>query len=156
MGLQEACTQGAAWRHAGHAIGIAVNVSARQPDSDAIVTDVTDALASSGLEAAALTLAIDDFGTGYCSLAHLQRSPVDELKIDHSFIARLKNNPEGEALLHTPVQLGQALAIETLAEGIEQPQQLALLQHERCDSGQGFLYARPLDADATTIFLEQS
>jgi predicted signal transduction protein with EAL and GGDEF domain len=96
-------------------------------------------------------VAIDDFGTGYCSLAHLQRFPVDELKIDQSFIARLKDNPEGEALLHTLVQLGKALSIETLAEGIEKPQQLALLQGERCDSGQGFLFARPLEKAAADV-----
>jgi EAL domain-containing protein (putative c-di-GMP-specific phosphodiesterase class I) len=181
--LGEACRQGAEWRAAGHAIGMAVNVSGRQLDADDFIDDVRRALLESGLAPAALTLeitetaimrnveatarrlaaikelgvriAIDDFGTGYSSLAHLQRFPVDALKIDRSFIARLTENPEGETLIHTLVQLGKALALETLAEGIEKQRQLSLLREERCDSGQGFLFARPLDAAAMASFLEE-
>jgi diguanylate cyclase (GGDEF)-like protein len=180
--LQEACQQGAAWREAGYEIGMAVNVSARQLDTDEFVDDVREALSHSGLEPNALTLeltetslmrnadetarrltiikglgvriAIDDFGTGYSSLAHLQKFPVDALKIDRSFISGLSENQEGETLIHTLVQLGKALSIETLAEGIEEPQELSLLQGEHCDSGQGFLFARPLDVDATEAFLQ--
>jgi diguanylate cyclase (GGDEF)-like protein len=179
--LHQACLQGAAWRTAGYEIGIAVNVSARQLDSDQILTDVEEALAASGLEPSALTIeitettlmrnieetalrlvalkttgvriAIDDFGTGYSSLAHLQRFPVDALKIDRSFITGLAHNDEGETLIRTLVQLGKSLSIETFAEGIEQQQELSLLQDEDCDSGQGFLFARPLDAAATEAFL---
>ncbi len=179
--LNEACRQGAIWRRAGYHIGMAVNVSGRQLDDDELVAGVTNALAETGLEAGALTLevtettlmrnpeevarrlsvmktvgvriAIDDFGTGYSSLAHLQQFPVDALKIDRSFISRLTDNPEGETLIHTLVQLGKALSIETLAEGIELQEELSMLQHERCDSGQGFLYAKPLDVDATDAFL---
>ncbi len=164
--LEEACRQAATWRRAGHPIGIAVNVSARQLDRDEFVTVVRNALSNSGLDASALTLeitetslmrnveatvqrltaikqlgvrvAIDDFGTGYSSLAHLQRLPVDSPKIDRSFISRLTQDAEGEAVIHTLVQLGKALSIETLAEGIEEPQELSMLQHQRCDSGQGF------------------
>jgi len=179
--LQDACRQGAEWREAGHAIGVAVNVSGRQFDTDELITDVADALADSGLHAHALTLeitettlmqdveetarrltairdlgvrvAIDDFGTGYSSLAHLQRFPVDALKIDRSFVHRLLGNPESETLMRTLVQLGSALSIETLAEGIEQEQQLSFLRDEHCDSGQGFLLARPMSADAVENFL---
>jgi EAL domain-containing protein (putative c-di-GMP-specific phosphodiesterase class I) len=99
-------------------------------------------------------IAIDDFGTGYSSLAHLQRFPVDALKIDRSFVSQLQHNQEGETLIHTLVQLGKALSIETVAEGIEQQQELSLLQDEDCDNGQGFLFARPLDVAATEAFLE--
>ncbi len=180
--LEEACRQGATWREAGHSIGMAVNVSGRQLDSDELVTDVRNALAESGLDANALTLeitettlmrnveetarrltairelgvrvAIDDFGIGYSSLAHLQQFPVDALKIDRSFISRLTQNPEGESLVHTLVQLGKALSIETLAEGIELEQELSVLQDEHCDSGQGFLYARPMDVVAAEAFLQ--
>jgi diguanylate cyclase (GGDEF)-like protein len=180
--LEEACRQGAEWHKSGYSIGMAVNVSGRQLDTDELVTDVRDALSDSELEAHALTLevtettlmrnteetvrrltavkelgvriAIDDFGTGYSSLAHLQQFPVDALKIDRSFISRLTQNPEGETLIHTLVQLGKALSIETVAEGIEQEQELSLLQAEHCDCGQGFLFARPLDVDATEAFLE--
>jgi hypothetical protein len=78
---------------------------------------------------------------------------VDALKIDRSFISGLRNNQEGETLLHTLVQLGKALSIKTFAEGIEQQHELSLLRHEDCDSGQGFLFARPLDVAATEVFL---
>jgi diguanylate cyclase (GGDEF)-like protein len=181
--LHTACTQGAEWRQAGHPIGMAVNVSARQLDADEIVHDVETALANSGLDPAALTLeitettlmrdaqdtvrrlteikalgvrvAIDDFGTGYSSLAHLRQFPVDALKIDRSFITGLASNLEGESLIHTLVQLGKALSIETIAEGIERPNELSLLREEHCDGGQGFLFARPLDALATEAFLQE-
>ena len=181
--LQQACCQGACWRAAGHAISIAVNVSGRQLDSDEIVADVAHALAASGLEPGALTIevtettlmrdvedtsrrlsalknigvriAIDDFGTGYSSLAHLQRFPVDALKIDRSFITGLAHSDQGETLIRTLVQLGKSLSIETFAEGIEETDELSLLRHEDCDSGQGFLFARPLDAAATEAFLGQ-
>jgi diguanylate cyclase (GGDEF)-like protein len=178
--LREACRQGATWRQAGHAIGMSVNISARQLDTDDFVLNVRDALQNSGLEPAALTLeitettimrdteetvrrlravkqlgvriAIDDFGTGYSSLSHLQQFPVDALKIDRSFIARLTQSPEGETLIRMLVQLGKAMSIETLAEGIERQHELSLLKDERCDSGQGFLFARPLDAATAEAF----
>jgi diguanylate cyclase (GGDEF)-like protein len=180
--LEEACRQGALWRAAGHQIGIAVNVSGRQLDTDEFVAHVQHALAESGLEPSALTLeitettlmrnieataqrlatlkglgvrvAVDDFGTGYSSLAHLQRFPVDALKIDRSFISRLTQNSEGETLIHTLVQLGKALSIETLAEGIEQQEELSMLQAEQCDSGQGFLFAVPLEVSDADAFLQ--
>jgi diguanylate cyclase (GGDEF)-like protein len=180
--LEEACAQGAKWRAAGYPIGMAVNVSGRQLDTDQLIADVEEALSHSGLDPEALTIeitettlmrnieetarrlaqikqlgvriAIDDFGTGYSSLAHLQRFPVDALKIDRSFILGLEHNQEGETLIHTLVQLGKSLSIETFAEGIEQQQELSLLRGEDCDSGQGFLFARPLDVAATEAFLE--
>jgi len=180
--LNQACSQGATWRQAGYQIGMAVNVSPRQLDTDQLIGDIEDALADSGLDPEALTIeitettlmrnveetagrlaaikqlgvriAIDDFGTGYSSLAHLQRFPVDALKIDRSFISGLKQNEQGQTLIHSLVQLGKALSIETFAEGIEQQQELSLLQGEDCDSGQGFLFARPLDIPATEAFLQ--
>ncbi len=98
-------------------------------------------------------IAIDDFGTGYSSLAYLQRFPVDALKIDRSFISRLTHDQEGETLIRTLVQLGKSLSIETLAEGIEETSELSLLKEEQCDSGQGFLFARPLEVEACETFL---
>jgi EAL domain-containing protein (putative c-di-GMP-specific phosphodiesterase class I) len=80
---------------------------------------------------------------------------VDALKIDRSFISRMGSDPEGETLIRTLVQLGKSLAIETLAEGIEQSRELSLLREEHCDSGQGFLFARPLDVDACAPFLQE-
>jgi diguanylate cyclase (GGDEF)-like protein len=181
--LLEACRQGVTWREAGYPIGIAVNVSACQLDTDEFVTVVEHTLEETGLDPGSLTIeitetalmrdadetalrlaavkelgvriAIDDFGTGYSSMAHLQHFPVDALKIDRSFIAQMAHNREGETILQTLVQLGKTLSIETLAEGIEQAHELTLLQGESCDSGQGFLFTRPLDAADTEAFLRQ-
>ncbi len=180
--LGQACAQAAAWRAAGHRICMAVNVSARQLDGDEIVADIGAALEASGLDPAALTIevtetalmrnveatsrrlteikelgvqiAIDDFGTGYSSFAHLQRFPVDALKIDRSFITGLEQNQEGLTLIRSLVQLGKALSIETFAEGIEAEHELSMLREEACDSGQGFLFAEPLDVAGTERFLE--
>jgi len=179
--LVEACKQAASWHAAGHRIGMAVNVSARQLDDDELLGHVQAAIASSGFDPTALTLeitettlmrnaedtarrllaikqlgariAIDDFGTGYSSLAHLQRFPVDALKIDRSFISRLSEDGEDGVFLRSLVQLGKALAIETLAEGIERPLELSLIRDQHCDSGQGFLFARPLEAADVETFL---
>jgi EAL domain-containing protein (putative c-di-GMP-specific phosphodiesterase class I) len=182
--LLEACRQAAAWHRRGQITRMSVNVSARQLDADGIVDDVRHALVMSGLPAANLTveitetslmrntknaqrqlmalkslgvlIAIDDFGTGYSSLAYLQQFPVDSLKIDRSFISGMAKSSEGGALLHTLMQLGKALNLETLAEGIEEPGQLEQLQSEKCDVGQGFLFAKPLPADEIEAFFART
>ncbi|HVD86092.1 MAG TPA: EAL domain-containing protein [Solirubrobacterales bacterium] len=179
--LAEACTQAAKWQQEDRPLGLSVNVSALQLDTDDLIGHVVEALDASGLAADALTIeitettlmtnaeetarrlsalkelgiriAVDDFGTGYSSLAHLRQFPVDVLKIDRSFVAQLAEGGEGEILLQTLVQLGKALEIETTAEGIERPQDLSLIRAKECDSGQGFLFARPLTAqDADSFF----
>jgi diguanylate cyclase (GGDEF)-like protein len=180
--LQEACMQAALWYGDGHRIGMAVNVSGRQLDDDELIEDVRRAMAVSGLDPTTLTLeitettlmrdaeatakrlrslkqlgvriAIDDFGTGYSSLAYLRQFPVDALKIDRSFISGIAGSKGSAALIHTLVQLGKTLDIETLAEGIEEQSQLETLQREHCDHGQGFLFSRPLDVEAVERFLE--
>jgi diguanylate cyclase (GGDEF)-like protein len=183
--LLEACRQAMTWRQLGRIrTGMSVNVSARQMDADSILADVRHALATSGLPPGDLTveitetclmrnttnaqtrltalkslgvrIAIDDFGTGYSSLAYLQKFPVDSLKIDRSFITGMSHSPEGDALLHTLMQLGKSLNLQTLAEGIEESGQLTRLQIEECDVGQGFLFARPLPADKVEAFLKQT
>jgi len=179
--LQEACRQAARWHAAGRPIGVAVNVSARQLESDELIDDVREALRASELEPAKLTIevtettimrdaaataerltalkglgvriAIDDFGTGYSSLAYLRQFPADSLKIDRSFIREIASSPQAKALIQTLVQLGQTLSIETLAEGIEDKAQLETLQREQCDRGQGFLFSRPLGVEALEEFL---
>ena len=181
--LTEACTQAAKWQEEGRTIGLSVNISALQLDTDELLDHVAEALAESGLAPEALTLeitettlmsnaeetarrlgelkalgvkiAVDDFGTGYSSLAHLRQFPVDELKIDRSFVSQLAEGGEGEILLHTLVQLGKALEIETTAEGIERPQDLSLIRDNECDSGQGFLFTRPLSAQDADSFFKQ-
>ena len=181
--LNEACRQAAGWQRRGYPTGIAVNVSGRQLETDRFVDDVNEALTQSGLEPASLTLeitettlmqdvdkaaarlvalktlgvriAIDDFGTGYSSLAYLRQFPVDALKIDRSFISGVAASTESAgALIHTLVQLGKTLGLNTLGEGIEDQAQLEQLQREQCDHGQGFLLARPLELDAIEQFLK--
>jgi diguanylate cyclase (GGDEF)-like protein len=181
--LKQACNQGAAWHQTGHDVDIAVNVSARQLDTDELVEDVGVALQQSGMRPQALTIevtetaimrnaeetarrlsavkdlgvriAIDDFGTGYSSLAHLQRFPVDSLKIDRSFISALADGREAEQLIRTLVQLGKALSLETHAEGIERHQELEILREQNCEGGQGFLFARPLEASQAEALMVQ-
>ncbi|MHB8241727.1 MAG: putative bifunctional diguanylate cyclase/phosphodiesterase [Solirubrobacteraceae bacterium] len=180
--LHQACRQAATWHEQGHSVGVAVNVSARQLDGDGLCKDVREALAASGLAAASLTLevtetalmrdapaaaerlrrlkalgvriVIDDFGTGYSSLAYLRQFPADALKIDRSFIDGIATSKASAAVIHTLVQLGKVLDIETLAEGIEDQAQLEALQREHCDQGQGFLFSRPLDVTAIERFLD--
>ncbi len=182
--LRTACRQAMAWREAGHPIDVAVNVSARQLSSGVFVEDVRSALEESGLDPQSLTLeitetvimrdteantrllgklkelgiriSIDDFGTGYSSLSYLRQFPIDSLKIDRSFITRVSESSQSSVLIHTLIQLGKALGIETLAEGIEEESQLRRLQREHCDSGQGFLFARPLSPELIVPFFEQT
>jgi diguanylate cyclase (GGDEF)-like protein len=179
--LQQACRQAAAWHAQGHTIGMSVNVSGRQLERDGLIDEVRAALHDTGLDPSALTLeitetalmrdadaaarrltalkqlgvsiAVDDFGTGYSSLAYLRQFPVDALKIDQSFITGVASSEESSALLRTLVGLGKTLNLKTLAEGIENDAQLTELQHQNCDQGQGFLYARPLDAEGMEEFL---
>ena len=179
--LKQACLQAAIWQAAGRKVGMSVNVSGRQLDEDVLIDDVRQAIEVSGLDPALLTLevtettlmrdpegaaerlhrlkqlgvriAIDDFGTGYSSLAYLRQFPADALKIDRSFIGGIATSNASAALIHTLVQLGKTLGIETLAEGIEDQSQLETLQRERCDLGQGFLFSRPLSVDDIEQFL---
>jgi len=179
--LTEACQQAEKWHRLGKPLGMSVNISARQLGRDDLVDHVREALALSGLEPGFLTLeitettlmrdadatsrrlrilkdigvriAIDDFGTGYSSLAYLRQFPVDALKIDRSFITGIADSSESGPLIQTLIQLGKTLHLETLAEGIEDQAQLKRLQREQCDTGQGFLFARPLNVAAMEQFL---
>jgi diguanylate cyclase (GGDEF)-like protein len=181
--LREACTQATHWQQDGRQLELSVNVSQLQLDTDDLIDDVKGALALSGFAPEALTLeitetslmsnaeetarrlhelkrlgvriAVDDFGTGYSSLSHLRQFPVDVLKIDRSFVSQLAEGGENEILLHTLVQLGKALEIETTAEGIERPQDLSLIRDKQCDNGQGFLFTRPLNAQDAESFFSQ-
>jgi diguanylate cyclase (GGDEF)-like protein len=174
--LRTACEQAAVWRRRHRELGVSVNVSGRQLEHDSLVDDVAQTLLATHLDPAALTLeitetalmrdsisaarrldrlkalgvriSIDDFGTGYSSLAYLRQFPVDALKIDRSFVSELGSSTGSKALIHTLVQLGQQLGLETLGEGIEALEQLRFLQQERCDLGQGFLFSPPLEAEA--------
>ena len=173
--LNTACGQAAIWRKRGHpALGISVNISAKQLASKNLPLEVTDALARSSLDAAALTLeitestlldspvvvgrldelrglgvriAIDDFGTGYSSLNYLRRFPVDSLKIARAFVEELGTSREQDRLVAAILRLGSTMGLETVAEGIELEQQRDRLRALKCRYGQGFFYSRPVPAD---------
>jgi diguanylate cyclase (GGDEF)-like protein/PAS domain S-box-containing protein len=162
---------------------VSVNLSTRQLLEADLVTQVRDVLDASGLDASALTLeltegslmqdveetvrklrdlkdlgvhlAIDDFGTGSSSLGYLQRFPIDTLKIDKSFVDGIAaDDSEDPALVRAIVQMAATLNLDTIAEGIEGSEQLNELLSAGCRSGQGYLFARPLQADALEGFLD--
>jgi EAL domain-containing protein (putative c-di-GMP-specific phosphodiesterase class I) len=110
-------------------------------DTEAAVQLLTD------LKRVGVRLAVDDFGTGYSSLGYLSRFPVDMLKIDRSFVSRLHDNDEALALVAAIVRLGETLNLRTVAEGIEDHEQLARLVGLGCQFGQGYLFGRPLRLD---------
>jgi EAL domain-containing protein (putative c-di-GMP-specific phosphodiesterase class I) len=181
--LREACRQAVAWMALpGSApLTVSVNLSPRQVADANLVADVMIALRDTGLppecltleitesalmqdvesttatlealKATGLRLAIDDFGTGYSSLSYLRRFPVDILKIDRSFVATLDSSDTEAALVRSILSLGRTLELETIAEGIEREGQLRELRALGAHLGQGYFFARPLDADAMTAVI---
>jgi EAL domain-containing protein (putative c-di-GMP-specific phosphodiesterase class I) len=105
------------------------------------------------LESLGVRLAIDDFGTGYSSLTYVRRLPVDTVKIDKSFVDEIADSPKGSALVRAIVHFGQTLDLTTIAEGIEAPDQLRHLYESGCSMGQGYLLAKPLEADEIEALL---
>jgi EAL domain-containing protein (putative c-di-GMP-specific phosphodiesterase class I) len=103
-----------------------------------------------------VSLSIDDFGTGYSNLGYLQRFEVEILKIDRSFISRLVENPQDQAIVRAIVQMAHSLNLTVLAEGIEDRQTLERLIELGCDLGQGFLWAEGVPSDAFDTLLQQT
>jgi diguanylate cyclase (GGDEF)-like protein/PAS domain S-box-containing protein len=160
---------------------ISVNLSARQFRHRGLVEDVAGALRKAGLEPSCLELevtesavmddaesaiatmrelkglgvglSIDDFGTGHSSLNYLRRFPVDELKIDKSFVDGLDTEEEDRAVLRAVTMLARALGLTVVAEGVEDAGQLARLRELECDLAQGYYFARPLAADDVSALL---
>ncbi|HEC18522.1 MAG TPA: EAL domain-containing protein [Gammaproteobacteria bacterium] len=182
--LQQACMQNSAWQAAGlPPLRIAVNLSARQFGQQDLVSHVLNCLEKSGLEAgyleleitesimmdavdgklevlkalrhAGLQLAVDDFGTGYSSLSYLKRLPVDTIKIDQCFIRNAAHDPEDAAIVKAIITLAHDLKRRVIAEGVETREQLSLLHTLGCDEIQGYLFSRPLAAEALPAWLEQ-
>jgi diguanylate cyclase (GGDEF)-like protein len=172
--LGEACRQAREWQTEfprSPQLVMSVNLSAKQFQNPRLVEEITDALATSGLEAGSLKLeitesvvmqdapatlaklrelkalgiklAIDDFGTGYSSLGYLKRFPVDTLKIDRSFVKGLSHEGGDSAIVRAVVTVAKSLNMDVTAEGIETDQQRVELKMLGCDQGQGFLFARP-------------
>ncbi len=116
------------------------------------MTDPTSVAELTRLKALGLRLAIDDFGTGYSSISSLRRFPVDILKIDREFTDGA-DSPGGLRLLRGIAQLGHQVGLRLVAEGIERSEQIASLVEAGCTEGQGFLYARPIDAEGFAALL---
>jgi EAL domain-containing protein (putative c-di-GMP-specific phosphodiesterase class I) len=113
-------------------------------DADLAVRRLTE------LKALGVSLALDDFGTGYSSLGYLSKLPVDVLKMDRSFLSA-GARPEG--LAEAVLAIGRSLGLYVVAEGIEHPEQADALRDLGCDLGQGFHFARPMDAESAFAFL---
>jgi diguanylate cyclase (GGDEF)-like protein/PAS domain S-box-containing protein len=180
--LRQACEQAVSWRFAERDLTLSVNLSARQLSSATLLEDVSSILDETGFDAASLVLeitettimqdaeaavgrlsalkelgvrlAIDDFGTGYSSLSYLRKIPVDILKIDRSFVADLHDSTEAVAIVHSLIDLGRTLDLDLVAEGVELEDQLQELRSQHCNKAQGFLFARPLDAEQIDVMFD--
>ncbi|GGF36254.1 bifunctional diguanylate cyclase/phosphodiesterase [Aliidongia dinghuensis] len=121
-----------------------------------LIEDTEHTLATlSLLKSAGIRVSLDDFGTGYSSLSYLQRFPFDKIKIDRSFVWEMGRNADSMAIVRSVIALGRSLRITVIAEGVETPEQLALLQSEQCDQVQGFLLGRPVPArDLTQLMTD--
>jgi EAL domain-containing protein (putative c-di-GMP-specific phosphodiesterase class I) len=177
--LGQACQQASRWhvQSTGAKTTISVNLSPREVAEADIVAGIRRALKDSGLEpqylvveitenvmmepftdilddlkALGVRIAVDDFGTGYSSLAYLDRLPIDIVKVDSSFVEHMVG-PEKSPLARIVLQIGDALGLETVAEGIETVDQLRSLQKLGCRVGQGYLFAPPMEAGAVGAML---
>ena len=181
--LDQACIQAQAWRAERGGLTIAVNVSARQLQDQGLVASIAHALEVSGLDPGALVLeitesatvddtegviarleelkslgvglAIDDFGTGYSSLTYLRRFPVDQLKIDRSFVAEVATNTEDRAIVASLIDLAHALGVSVVAEGVETDDQFLELTAMGCDLAQGYRWRRPEVASGASRWLRR-
>jgi diguanylate cyclase (GGDEF)-like protein/PAS domain S-box-containing protein len=182
--LRKACRQTRLRQEKGFPrLSLAVNLSAKQFQSEGLILLVQDVLRETGLapeflnleitentvmvdvEAAVDTMAklaemgirisIDDFGTGYFSLSHLKRFPLNVLKIDRSFVREIPDNPDDMAIAKSIISLARSLNLKVIAEGVETSSQLKFMRSHGCDEIQGFFFSRPLSARGLTRFLKQ-
>ncbi|MFN8546288.1 MAG: EAL domain-containing protein [Candidatus Binatia bacterium] len=183
--LHAACRQIKAWQAAGMRVPrISVNVSSKQFKARTVTQSVVGALKATGvnpshlaleitegaimdhaernvrmlheLKALGITLAVDDFGTGYSSLSYLKRFPIDELKIDRAFVTDVDTNPDDAAIVIAVIALSHCLGLAVVAEGVETQSQRDFLASRGCDEAQGFLFAKPMPADAFGTLLAGS
>jgi diguanylate cyclase (GGDEF)-like protein/PAS domain S-box-containing protein len=180
--LHNACQQARAWQEEGlPPVTVSVNVSPRQFRDGNIVEIIAEALKSTGLEARYLQIelteglamhgaekyvhmlgqikklgvqiAVDDFGTGYSSLSYLKRFPVDQLKVDRSFVTDLATDPDDAVIVQAIIALGHKLGLTVVAEGVETDEQLQFLRRCHCDEMQGFLFGKPMIASEFAALL---
>jgi diguanylate cyclase (GGDEF)-like protein len=172
--LHEACRNASEWASAGHGdLKISVNVSARQFQDPGFKSSIMSALRSSGLHPANLMLEItesmlmgdidelaillheiknlgvsislDDFGTGYSSLSYLKKFPINELKIDQSFLTEVPANNEDNSIVRAIIAMAHSLGLLVVAEGVQESEQLEFLRLHECDVIQGYYFSKPLD-----------
>ena len=172
--LRSACTDAAAWGRSGQQVRVAVNLSPLQLKDPDLMRTVQDALARSGLPAERLELevtesavmedssttlatlnalrshgvriALDDFGTGYSSMSYLKRLPLNNLKVDRSFVRGLPSDEENRAIVRAILSLGASLGLAVTAEGVETIEQANALREMACGVVQGFYFSRPVPA----------
>lgn len=181
--LHEACRQLKAWQDAGlPRVPVAVNLSAIEFRQRDIASEVAAVLAATGLAAQYLEIeltesvlmhhsdalqttlhalrelgvhiSVDDFGTGYSSLVYLKRYPIDKLKIDRSFVEDTPTSADDVAIVTAVIQMARSLQLRTVAEGVETPEQLALLHRLGCDLAQGYLISPPLPPEPAQAWLQ--
>jgi len=181
--LEESLRQQRDWRGRGHAVSIAVNLSARLLMDESCATRIAELLAATGADPAAVELeitesaiiadperagatlerlralgvriAVDDFGTGFSSLSHLKRLPLTALKIDVSFVRQMLASPADRAIVESTIHLAHDLGLAVVAEGIEDEATRGALRAQGCDEGQGWVIGRPMPAAVATAWLEE-
>jgi EAL domain-containing protein (putative c-di-GMP-specific phosphodiesterase class I) len=182
--MHEACTQLAAWKRAGLPdTKIAVNVSALEFRAEKFLDNVFSILSETGLDPHALEIeltesvlmqhvddvapvlkrlrhngirvSIDDFGTGYSSLSYLHRFPVDGLKIDQSFVRQIRPSGEVSHIVSAVLGMARNLNLRVVAEGVENPEELAFLRMHDCDEAQGYYFSPPVPAAAFAVLLAE-
>jgi EAL domain-containing protein (putative c-di-GMP-specific phosphodiesterase class I) len=174
--LERAVAQCAAWRRAGQKLTVSVNLSVRNLlDSDlasllgdlltiygltpsALQLEITESMLMSDPDRSLVTLtrlsqlgvglSVDDYGTGYSSLANLRRLPIDELKIDRSFVSPMLSDESDLIIVRSTINLGHDLGLKVVAEGVEDEATLHRLEGLGCDLAQGYHFSKPLPAEA--------
>ena len=182
--IEEAMRQLAEWNRRGLVLQLSVNISADDLLGDDLVGYVSRLLSAYAVPAEQLTfeitesavmsepekalvvlhrlrdcgisLSIDDFGTGYSSLAHLKRLPVQELKIDQSFVRNLDDTSEDAVIVRSTIEMSHNLGLKVVAEGVEYQHSLDLLRRWHCDTAQGYLISKPVTAAAFEAWLSHS
>ena len=183
--LHEACRQAKAWQDAGlPPLRVAVNLApsqfrltnlvdqirraldAAQLDPQFLEVELTESAVMSDAEESILILeavssmgvlvSVDDFGTGYSSMSYLRRFPIDKLKIDRCFVEDMTRRSEDASIVRAIISLAHSLRLKVIAEGVETPEQLALLAQLGCDQYQGFYFSAALTADKFMSLVRQS